>query len=401
MGKKGKRSRRKAVTTTDQASIVAKIKEKDDNFQECFDSNLYSQAADELREGIQLIEATMLRANNIQSFLLKNKILFYSDLMWTEFDRRNFDGAIQIYEKLFQKDKLKTKRKMEILSDSFPSLELKYHEALLRQGKGNIDTFISLSKLRLTHVRTDIDYIDFDLENDLLRSADILRMTKHFDAAIVIGKQLEYEELTGDKVSLATTYLEQYLVEYYPKFGRTVDYLPENFVSNMGNAFGSLIEKHNNGGFNKNNAGPLLVLAQSTYLLHRFSFHGTEVITKAIGFLEEYLDLFSEVETHCSTCGQAGTPTEVQLVCSGCRVACYCSIDHQRMTWKKEAVKGMHFGHEVLCPVMKASRKWRHALSNDKDGEDDKVSRLRRRFERECLHCLSDGLGLRKKCFQK
>ena len=365
----------------------------------------------------------MLQANNIQTFLFKNKMIFYSDLMRAESSLCNFSAVIKIYEKLFQKDNLNMKRKMEILSPFFPSLELKFHEALLRQGKGNIDTYFSLGKSRFEHLKDidyldidlenalhrcadnqyllkDIDYLDIDLENALHRCADILRTTKHFDAAIIIGKQLE--ELTGDKDSLATIYLEQYLVEHYPKLGRTVDSLPENFKANMVNAFGSMIKKHKNGGFNKNNAAPLLVLAQWTYLCHQlYDDDKEELFKKVIGFLEKYLDLFSKIETHCIACKQTATESEVQFVCSGCRVACYCSIDHQRMVWKKDADTGMRFGHEVMCPVMKAYRKWRHALSNDKDGEDDKVSKLRRRFERECLYCLSDGLGLRQKCFQK
>ena len=96
-------------------------------------------------------------------------------------------------------------------------MELQYHEALLRQGKGSVDTFISLSKLRITHGRK----VNDTLEVDMLRSANFLRTTKHFDAAIVLGKQLE--KLTGDRLSLATTYLEQYIVGD--------KYLPEDFVN--------------------------------------------------------------------------------------------------------------------------------------------------------------------------
>ena len=98
----------------------------------------------------------------------------------------------------------------------------------------------------------------------------------------------------------------------------------------------------------------------------------------------------------CYTCGQVVTPTEVQYVCSGCRVACYCSIEHQRMTWKKEAMRGMRIGHEILCPLYKAYRKLAHAReSRDKEKE----SRMKRRFDRECVRFLADGLGLKDKCF--
>ena len=357
-----------------------------DKFEKSSCRNLYSQAANELREGIQLVEAKMpefrdiLLKMNLQAWFVGSKLMFYSNLISTELNRHNFDDAIQIYENLFERDNIKMN--MKILSPIFPALQLQYHQALLRQGKGNIDTFIALSKSFISHGRRE------DLEIELHRSADILRITKHFDAAMVLGKQLEV--LTGDRLSIATTCLEQYI--------HTVDdkSLPEDFLLNMNH----LLQKHARDGYRTGYTGSMLVLAQSTYLLHQLSSnHSEELFREAIGFIEEYLDdIFWNLESHCHTCTQTATESEVQFVCSGCRVACYCSIDHQRMTWKKEAEKGMRFGHEVLCPVMKAYRKWRHANDNSDNG---RASTLRQRFERECLCCLSDGLGLRNKCFQK
>ncbi|GFH55910.1 predicted protein [Chaetoceros tenuissimus] len=391
MGKKGKRSRRKTVIAADQASVVTaqtKIEELIEKFQKSHDLNLYSQAADELREGVQVVEATMLESSdtlfkmNLQAWFVESKTLFLSNLMVVEFDRDNFDGAIQIYKNLFERGNIDMN--MKILSPIFPTLQLQYHEALLRQGKGNIDTFISLSKSLISRGRKE------NLELDLLRSANFLRTVKHFDAAVVLGKQLE--ELIGDRLSLDTTYLEQHI-----HIGGNKS-LPDDYFLNME----YVLQKYENDGFNADNAGCMLVLAQSTYLLHQLSSdHSEEVFRKAIVFIEEYLASFWIFKSHCNTCNQTATESEVQFVCSGCRVACYCSIDHQRMSWKKEAVRGMRIGHEVLCPVMKAYRRWRHACCNDKDDEDDKVSRLRRRFERGCLYLLSDDLGLKDKCFKK
>ncbi|GFH57558.1 predicted protein [Chaetoceros tenuissimus] len=374
MGKKGKRSRRKTVTSADPAAIAAKIQENDSKFSESYHLKLYSQAANELREKIQLIETNMLQANNIQSYLFECKMISYSNLMMLEFIRHNFDSAIQIYENLFEGGNLKMK--MKILSPTFPSLQLKYQLALLRQGKGRVDVLISLSNTLITHE------IEDNLELDLLRSADILRTMKHFDEAIVVGEKLG--RLTGDRLSLVTTYLEQYIVGDRKS-------LPAVFALDLRDLF----QKHKNEGYNAASAATMLVLAQSTYL---FFEDKVLVMGSAIGFIEEYLDLISNVKSFCITCMQIATESEVQFVCSGCRVACYCSIDHQRMTWKKEAERGMRFGHEVLCPVMKAYRKWRHAKDN---GDNDRASRLRQRFERECLYLLSDGLGLKDKCLQK
>ena len=65
--------------------------------------NLFSKAVDELREGIQLFETkmselsdTMIRMN-LQPWFAESKLIFYSNLMSTEFRRYNF-GDIQIYK---------------------------------------------------------------------------------------------------------------------------------------------------------------------------------------------------------------------------------------------------------------------------------------------------------------
>ena len=362
--------------------MQTQLRELNEKFSKSDRLNLFSQAANELREGIQLIDATSkndtLLKMNIQKWFVESKTMFSANLLMVEFDRQNFSSTIQIYENLFERGNIKIN--MQIVSPIFRSLQLQYHEALLRQGRGSIDTFISLSKLLITHGRKGDD----NIEIDLIRSADILRTTKHFDVAVLVGKQLEV--LTGDRLSIATTYLEQYI------FGEKS--LPEDFFLYMDH----VLEKHENDSFNTANAGSMMVLAQSTYLLHQLSSDDTKgFLRKAIGFIEEYLDMISKVKSYCNTCTQTATESEVQFVCSGCRVACYCSIDHQRMTWKKEAVRGMRIGHEVLCPVMKAHRKWRHANDN---GDNDRVSRLRQRFERECLYCFSYGMGLKDKCFQ-
>ena len=75
----------------------------------------------------------------------------------------------------------------------------------------------------------------------------------------------------------------------------------------------------------------------------------------------------------CYTCGQAVTRDDVQLVCSGCHVACYCSLDHQRMTWKKDTMYGMRIGHKILCPLYKACKKWATRQGGGKKHKDGKT----------------------------
>ena len=64
-------------------SIVTRIEENGYKFDECYSGSLLSQAANEIREGIQLIESQLVQANNIQTFRYfsvrkQNDILFES-----------------------------------------------------------------------------------------------------------------------------------------------------------------------------------------------------------------------------------------------------------------------------------------------------------------------------------
>jgi tetratricopeptide (TPR) repeat protein len=66
----------------------------------------------------------------------------------------------------------------------------------------------------------------------------------------------------------------------------------------------------------------------------------------------------------CGGCGQTRGEDTPMLTCSGCRVARFCSADHQRMASKKAALGGsLTTGrHKDICGVL---RKWREAV---KDG---------------------------------
>ena len=56
----------------------------------------------------------------------------------------------------------------------------------------------------------------------------------------------------------------------------------------------------------------------------------------------------------------------------------------------------MCFGHEAICPAMKAYRKWQEAIDG---GDIEKEKKMKRRFGRECLGFLAYGLGLEDKCY--
>ena len=141
------------------------------------------------------------------------------------------------------------------------------------------------------------------------------------------------------------------------------------------------------------NTHQCMLLAQLHYILH----HQTP---QSIYYVEMYLKrMFETGLDYCNTCSSAhaATQSEVQFVCTGCRTVCYCSREHQRLTWTKDAVQGMRIGHKILCPLMKIYRKWRNAADNN----EEKAARLREKLEESCLSFLSHGLRLKNKRFQE
>jgi len=66
----------------------------------------------------------------------------------------------------------------------------------------------------------------------------------------------------------------------------------------------------------------------------------------------------------CAGCGQTRGEDTPMLTCSGCRVARFCSADHQQMASKKAALGGSLWTgrHKDICGVL---GKWREVF---KDG---------------------------------
>lgn len=111
-------------------------------------------------------------------------------------------------------------------------------------------------------------------------------------------------------------------------------------------------------------------------------------------YVDEILPI--HVTSNSCSCCLAKLPDESALVCSGCRVACFCSLDHQRSSWKKD-MRGLGIGHKMLCPLLKAHRKYNDAKRIQKDN----VREYLLRFDRECENFFSKTLGLEDLCFSK
>ena len=88
----------------------------------------------------------------------------------------------------------------------------------------------------------------------------------------------------------------------------------------------------------------------------------------------------------CAGCGQTRCEDTPMLTCSGCRVARFCSADHQKMASKKAALGGsLTTGrHKDICGVLS---KWRKVV---KDGvapdscTADLVAFLQRKLPHQC-----------------
>ena len=112
----------------------------------------------------------------------------------------------------------------------------------------------------------------------------------------------------------------------------------------------------------------------------------------ALAHLKEHLSwLVQRGRDICAGCGQTRGEDTPMLTCSGCRVARFCSADHQKMASKKAALGGSLWTgrHKDICGVL---RKWREAV---KDGvaPDSCTAELVAFLQRENARCPKDAEG--------
>ena len=119
-------------------------------------------------------------------------------------------------------------------------------------------------------------------------------------------------------------------------------------------------------------AGDLL-LAASNY--HETAFlHSAQLFFEvgdtdnALELLKEYLTLVVEnAREVCDGCGQVRCKDTCMLTCGSCRVARFCSVDHQKLSSKKSSVGGSLWKgrHKDICRVLSI---WRNALRLEEQG---------------------------------
>lgn len=371
---------------------------------------LYSQGINQYKQVIRLVESKkelklmigfkasvlggLTMHTTYEHFLVTSFLLMY-----TEYCRFHYKEAIDYYNNFM------TSSKYTRQNPYLRSIVSLYYQLIMLRLDG-----------RQCQLSDFIDYITLHIHKDealnscipyLFKAAvSAFRAHKQFDLAIrlEISCGSLVQSPIKSKISLALTYLEQYRVEFRQRSQtrkediQRIDSLIDSLQTEYPLIEGDQCVRTRPYG----SPEYFLVLAQWYYLSHTTA-QEEKSITMALSlvkcFLPELTRVYVEkVRDHCHTCGQAATPTEVQYICSGCRVACYCSIDHQRATWKKEAVKGTRIGHEILCPLFKASRKY-YLQKESEEIDEEKESKMERRFDRECVQFLEYGLGLKNTRF--
>ncbi|GFH56029.1 predicted protein [Chaetoceros tenuissimus] len=392
MGKKGKRSKQKDAKK--EADKI--IRESDILMNGALDDlekALFSTGVSQIKQAIRLLESK----KELIVYTREEQINVFCTLMTSEYRRWNYKAAIDCYN---------------------------YIKANPRHGhptfRSTASLYYQLIMLRLSGQECQLsDFIHYILHEDrdlvfyaLIFTDAVLafRAHKQFDSAIRLEMTIQSQTRSTTlkrKLSLALTYLEQYRVDFHKR-----SEMRNEDIGRINDLIDSLMTEYPpDGNFSSYGSSEYcLVLAQWYYLIcNQAIAYGknskqTSIImaTKMVGvFIYRSSKKVSserwEIKmSNCCTCDQAVTSTEVQYLCSGCRVVCYCSIDHQRMTWKKEAVMGMHIGHEILCPLYKVCRKYTRARDLK---DEEKESRMKRRYDRECLKFLEYGLGLKNKRF--
>lgn len=194
---------------------------------------------------------------------------------------------------------------------------------------------------------------------------------------------------------LSTIYIERYRIE-----ARKRPAIQQNKISASLYKYIShlILGKDDIMFMSKNHPYRHLLCAQWLYLNRNGTYEQSINIEElALSFVHVYVDEISmSSKSTCQGCGQKSTCSDPLLLCSNCHVT-FCNIDHQRSSWKRNSC-GTGIGHEMLCPLLKAYRKFENARNAK---EEAKLEKYRLRYRGACEKFLSETLGLRDLCFSQ
>lgn len=403
MGKKTKRITRRAAKEKNERErlhVVERQKELRNNYYNSVERCLYSKSVEEVEESLRFLKSKenlfMGASNDSRSqfeFLL---FLEYSNLMLFEYQKRyNFCRVVEIFNDLF-----KSKDGARLLSrrDQYEYMKSLRDLALIETESSQCEC-VNITQFLLRELQQDESQRVLSNPEELYKEVQgAFCAAKKYEVAIDLHKKIlalpNVKNPFDTNILLVTTYIERYRVKHDQRSKREDYLLIRDLLQYIRSAYPV---PYFNREYSVNDFG--LALAQWNYVCQKLGGDqaSSHEYKQAIIFhVEQFIAKMWKMKDFCSTCYQAHTKCEVPFVCSSCHVVCYCSLDHQRKSWKKGAARGMCIGHKALCPVFKAYRKWKVSLGNDCNHEQQ---RMRMRFERQCVHFLAYGLGLKEKCF--
>ncbi|GFH53268.1 predicted protein [Chaetoceros tenuissimus] len=406
MGKKTKRleANRKNQTIQSRTRGISTANDKFQRIEQAVDALyedacnmyndfLYTQAQAKISKIASLLEAEkdMLMKNHSDYYKQRN-IHAHEKLAHVEILRRNFQAVIPIHDFC---------ESIAIMTDK---LYLMYCLALMVTGKENSfqASNAALEYLHSIHTSNSngnhLGVLGIYWHMFLIELRRKRKWDEALDFTIKLGSNIEVSTLYSSPFMLATTYIERYRVDARKRPRSKQNHMSVSLYKYISTLISEGYDQTRKGLFCAHENHDLL-LAQWLYLNH----HGSSKIFNnfreyAIQLVEDYIRNkktgIYRMEL-CLGCRQKTASSDPGLVCSGCRVACYCSHEHQRSSWKKELDWGVGIGHKMLCPLYKALRKCREA--HERCISDTRKYNLR--LEKECEKFLSNGLGLKDLCF--
>lgn len=361
-------------------------------------NSFLSQSSTKYQALISLIEANkvaIVQSENLDGYKEIN-VGIRTKLAIVAIEQRNFQEVIFQYDYCIKS-----------LDSHFSTIALYYLVAMMATGqKSASDTATDVMEYLCTDLITSYKskrYITNGLESFFVKICiafitEFCRKRRWNEALNFHNKVSSFyleagEDVYNSSFILSTIYIERYRVEARKR--------PTSQQSKMS---ASLYKYISHLAFEKDDAVSKhhpyrhLLWAQWLYLnrngTYEQSINSEEL---ALSFVHVYLDEISmSSKSACQGCGQKSTCSDPLLLCSNCHVA-FCDIDHQRSSWKRNSC-GTGIGHEMLCPLLKAYRKFENARNAK---EDFKLEKYRLRYRGACEKFLSETLGLRDLCFSQ
>ena len=354
------------------------------------DDFLYTQAHEKLSKITSILEAEMdLLKKKHPVFYKQTNVYAYEKIANLEVRQRNFQAVISIHDFC---------ESIVIMTDKLYSF---YCLALMVTGKKDPFEAADAALKYVYSIDTSNSHLARLETNWNFFLVELRRMRK-WDEALDLTNNFGSSKLFGSDFLHVATYIERYRVEAQKRPRDKRNWMSVSLYKYIFTKIGDGFAK-----IQTRDVCPhpymILLYAQWLYLNHEGTAEQNfKEKDTAIFLVEEYIESNCEAEAmqiceHCLGCMQKSSTSNPLLVCSGCRVACYCNLDHQRSSWKKELHWGVGIGHKILCPLYKAYRKYKSARKSLGKNSDEYHSR----FRRECEKFLSDGLGLKDLCFSE